>query len=434
MVDIAAGWEMRVKPGAYVSPSGTRIEFQAEDVSRETELRRQAFEFPDVDGVYIQDNGRGATKYPLRCFFSGARCDLEASAFEVALMEPGIGRIEHPFYGTFYVVPMGTIKRLDALATAANQSIVEVEFWPTLRTVYPTVQLHPESEIKSWLGYFSVEASQQFTECVSLKDSTSRAAMAAGLRNAQKDVSDLKDATTADPETCREWEDSWSSLGNSADVLSADSSALASAVVTLTLLPSTASVSISARLTAYVGLFATLAASEAGNPADALLPSMLLGDRGRNVANAFYLTDLIAQSAVAGAAQACIEHTFTTRPEAIEAAATVSALLDSVVAWRDGCFASLAALGPEHIDRGASDQALQQLVALTSGYLVQTSFTLLPERRIILDRARTIIDLAAELYGEIDTKLDDLIAHNDLTGDEILELPMGREIRYYVAA
>jgi hypothetical protein len=70
-------------------------------------------------------------------------------------------------------------------------------------------------------------------------------------------------------------------------------------------------------------------------------------------------------------------------------------------------------------------------VALTAGHLVETSFTLLQERRIVLDRERTIIDLAAELYGSVDDRLDLLINSNDLTGSEILELPRGRTIVYY---
>ena len=53
-------------------------------------------------------------------------------------------------------------------------------------------------------------------------------------------------------------------------------------------------------------------------------------------------------------------------------------------------------------------------------------------RRVVLDRNRTIIDLAAELYGSVDDQLDFLINSNNLTGSEILELPRGREIVYYV--
>jgi hypothetical protein len=61
------------------------------------------------------------------------------------------------------------------------------------------------------------------------------------------------------------------------------------------------------------------------------------------------------------------------------------------------------------------------------------SFDVIPERRIVLDRARTIVDLAAELYGSVDDRLDFLINSNDLTGSEILELPANKVIKYYAA-
>jgi hypothetical protein len=51
---------------------------------------------------------------------------------------------------------------------------------------------------------------------------------------------------------------------------------------------------------------------------------------------------------------------------------------------------------------------------------------------VVLDRPRTIIDLAAELYGSVDDKLDFLISSNNLTGDQILELQRGQVISYYV--
>ena len=75
---------------------------------------------------------------------------------------------------------------------------------------------------------------------------------------------------------------------------------------------------------------------------------------------------------------------------------------------------------------------LRRFVAIAAGFLVEISFTLKQEFRITLDRPRTIIDLAAELYGEVDGQLDFLISSNNLTGSEILDLPRGREIVYYV--
>jgi hypothetical protein len=101
-------------------------------------------------------------------------------------------------------------------------------------------------------------------------------------------------------------------------------------------------------------------------------------------------------------------------------------LFDEMVAWRDTGFDDLS-----QIDLGGAYQALHTATSLTAGRLIEASFTLVPERRIVIDRPRTIIDLAADLYGSVDDRLDFLIASNDLSGSEILELPRGAMIKYY---
>ena len=84
------------------------------------------------------------------------------------------------------------------------------------------------------------------------------------------------------------------------------------------------------------------------------------------------------------------------------------------------------------VDTGESYAAMQNAAALAVGYLTAYSFELIQERRIVLGRARTIIELAGELFGEVDAQLDRLIDTNKLTGDDLVELPAGREIVYYV--
>ena len=122
-----------------------------------------------------------------------------------------------------------------------------------------------------------------------------------------------------------------------------------------------------------------------------------------------------------------VNNQFETKTEALEAAEAVLNQFQDVADWRDSNYDAIA-----DIDTGEAYQKLQEAVALTAGFLVEISFTLKQERRIVLDRARTIIDLAAELYGSVDDQLDFLINSNRLTGSEILELPRGREIVYYV--
>jgi hypothetical protein len=121
-----------------------------------------------------------------------------------------------------------------------------------------------------------------------------------------------------------------------------------------------------------------------------------------------------------------VNHTFTAKPQALEAAEALLAQADALTAWQDERYGDL-----EQIDTGEGYQLLQETVALAVGFLVEISFSLVPERVLVLDRPRSIIDLCAELYGSVDDRLDFLISTNRLSGSDILELPRGRRIVYY---
>jgi hypothetical protein len=111
-------------------------------------------------------------------------------------------------------------------------------------------------------------------------------------------------------------------------------------------------------------------------------------------------------------------------------------MYNDTIAWRDDQFEALEAipLGQSQLDTGEAYAAYQKVVAYATGRLVEISFSLFPERYVILDRPRALLELCAELYGRVDdSTVDALISTNKLTGDEIMEMPRGRRITYYRA-
>jgi hypothetical protein len=232
------------------------------------------------------------------------------------------------------------------------------------------------------------------------------------------------------------------------DVLIGKPLFLAQQISELIQAPARALDGLESRLDGYGLLADSVFSSSAGKPGERIDFTSSLLSRRQRVANDFHSADLVAMNAVAGsvvavtaqpvddAGRAVPGPIFKTRPQAIAAAATLLEQLDAVVEWRDGGFAALATLptiGVDQVDTGESYQALKRAASLAAGNLVQSSFALVPERSITLARARTIIDVAAQLYGAVDSRLDFLITTNNLTGSEILELPAGRKILYYAA-
>ncbi|MDR1586538.1 MAG: DNA circularization N-terminal domain-containing protein [Treponema sp.] len=121
-----------LQEGKYTAPSGTEIAFQWETTSRDTELKTGTYTFPARDGARVQHQGRGAMTFPLTCIFTGENCMEEASAFEEALYERGVGELQHPVYGTFKVKPTGSISRVDDPVTKAGESTVTITFTETI--------------------------------------------------------------------------------------------------------------------------------------------------------------------------------------------------------------------------------------------------------------------------------------------------------------
>lgn len=412
-------WQDRLKGAAYTSANGTRTVFQYENVGKSVTKKTTGFEFPDADGTYVQDLGHSGRRYPLRLFFWGDDYDLQADAFEETLIERGVGKLEHPLYGTIDVVPFGAISRRDDLKTAANQAIIEVTFWETIGLIYPSSQQDPASAVLTAVSEYNTAAAEALEEGTDLDSAVERVS----FRNDYQAALDrtrtvLQPIADAQDDVRQQFDAIADSIDQSIDVLIADPLTLGFQTTLMIQAPARVLQSVTARLDAYGSLAASIITGD-----DAVAEQ---GNDSRN-SNAFHGADLYAMTYVTGSAVSVVNNEFMTKSEALQAAEIILAQFDDVVVWRDANFESL-----EEVDTGSAYQKLQEAVALTAGFLVEISFSLKQERSVILDRARTIVDLAAELYGTIDKDLDFLINSNDLSGSEILELPKGREIVYYI--
>jgi hypothetical protein len=143
--------------------------------------------------------------------------------------------------------------------------------------------------------------------------------------------------------------------------------------------------------------------------------------------NDFTTNLMYASGYVSSMVSSVVNNKFTTRTEALDAADRILTQFDVVNDWKDLQLNNLSI-----IDTGGAYAALQSAVAVAAGFLVEISFTLKQERSIVLNRARNFGELCAELYGELDPQYDFFINSNNLSGSEIIEIPKGRTIVYYV--
>lgn len=415
----AETWQDRLREAAYTSPSGNRVVFDYENVSYNLTRKGTAFDFPDAQGTYVQDMGLTGRRFPLRVIFWGDNYDLNAKNFESALGESGAGKLEHPVYGVRNVVPFGNISRRDDLKTSANQAIFQIIFWDTIGVVYPQLQGDPSSQVLSGVDSFNAAASDQYAASVSLDTAVEQASGKNVIESLLDDVeAGLTAIAEADEASNRPFQAAVESINRGIDVLIQQPLTLATQMLIASQAPARALTAIGARLDAYQNLLNNLTTG----PNAVKVPGL-----DANNANEFFSASLMASSYVASSILSVVNNEFETRSDALLAAENVQAQFEQLADWQEANYDSLG-----QIDTGESYQALQDAVAITVGFLTQISFSLKQERIIILDRPRTIIDLSAELYGSVDDQLDFLINTNELTGSEILELPAGRSIKYYV--
>lgn len=410
-------WESRIREAAYTSPSGKRYTFEYENVSLSVTKHTIAYDFPDAIGTHIQDLGRSGRKFPLRVIIWGENYDQEAADFVDAVLEPGVGKLEHPIYGVINTVPFGQIKRRDDLKTSANQAIIEVSFWETIGTVFPSSQVDPAASVIQSVDEFNDASSQQFRFQMEL-DTVAEQSQVKGSYQLVLDSVDGVMGVIADTqkEVQNQFDAVRDSINSSIDTLLGDPVTLAFQSLILVQAPARANAAIAARLDGYRTLV------------DSMITQTFELSLNAEIPNQFHSADLFAGAYISGAALSVVNNQFETKADALLAADFILTMMDDYTAWRDVQFETL-----EQIDTGESYQQLIEAVGVAAGFLVQISFTLKQEKLFTTVRQRNFLELCAELYGNVnDDTLDFFINSNDLTGQEIIEIPTGREIVYYV--
>lgn len=428
-------WQDELIEAAYTSPeTNTRFVFQYENVSRSFDKKTTGYEFPDVNGTYVQDLGRTGRRYPLQMFFSGDDYLLAAEAFEQALGERGIGLLEHPVYGAVNVVPFGEVGRRDDLVTAGNQAAIRVTFWETTGAIYPSAAGDPATDALTAIDEYNAAMAEELANSLDLNTVLKRNTFIDKVLALVDTVSEgLQAAADTLEAVQKEFDAIVDSINSGIDLLVGAPLALAFQVTQMIQAPGRALAAIRDKLDAY------------GNLASSLIGGDVPGSSGQSPAsvgdvNELRTNDLFASSYVTGSAVSAINTEFVTKTDALAAAEEIINQFDAVVEWRDQNFQALADANPNatgigsigQTDTGVAYQKLQETVALTAGFLIQASFSLKQERRLVLIRPRTPIDLCAELYGAVDSELDFFITSNDLSGSEILEIPAGRQVLYYI--
>lgn len=419
-------WQHNITDARYTSPGGKEFVFAFEDVTSETDLKSTAFSISGKDGAYVQSHGRAGRRFPFTCIFYGSNCIDAADNFEKALCEKGYGELQHPVYGVFKVVPTGTIKRSDALVSGLNQSTVDIEFSETLvDTSLPQSQTLLESGIEESIDAFENAAALDFAENIKADSATEMIETQNMLKNQKKTiVDDMAKLSSSGKNGWQNFQSLAKEMDNSINSVFVSSLTVGRQFVNILKTPSRMAVSTMLKIDGYSNLIKNLINNSKRDPVGINnTRNQYAATRLNLFSSLAFLSSGVALGLGSGKNSSAV---FLSREEAVSAAEIIESLLQDIKSYHDSKVEKNI-----FVDSDISYKELINIV-YASIKVIQGSFFSLPSRRIIkLGRDRQLIELTAELYGDLE-KIDNVITDNNLNADEIEILPMGKEITYYV--
>jgi len=421
----------RVKPAAYISPSGIRTEFRYQnEFQKEFSHKIGEFEFSDLGGSYYQDLDITGDSLPIICHFSGKDCDLQADDFEDTLREKGHGTLEHPVYG-IKNVQIGKILRRENPLLAGGKVTFELEFFETIELQPDQTSEFNASEAEKLLDESNIANAENYAKNMLLNTLTrineARDNVKAKLETVKKKL-DFVSKVAGD--ITNAFNAGLGDLLDATDILIKKPLTLALQMQYVLQLPSSAVSSIANRFKSYQELlFDVLELDAQGNSSMKNLPPTAIARNQISNAELFGVATIGAMSKSASVTN------YENRPQALQIAAQLKSnyeiltkILDDLQSNFDG-----ELLFNQYFSQSELHQQIRTLLFSVIADIQKRALDLKIEKRFELKKATHYITICNEYYNDISNEtLEFFEKTNNLTGDDFFLLPKNKEIIVYI--
>jgi hypothetical protein len=425
-------WSDRLRNAAFIFSDNTRIEFLFEDMQSSRENETTAFDFPGVDGSHIQRRNTKSQSFPISVIFSGPDSDLDAQEFERITKqnkEPFI--FEHPIKGDFTCQLLG-FTRTDNFKTGFNQIIFDCNIRETIPLIYPVRITNNEKLILENNRQTALEIAEDLkinsqTNDIqtinALKDSYKTAISA--IQSAFNDVIFEIDSVNNQFLAVDAF------LTNAVETIAANIDQLASAINTFLSLPSRAADSFERKIERLENAFDNFTSTFESINMPSFANAKIYGKQLESM-NGLSLLNFTT-SALSSSEE------YATVAEIFEVIDRINEKYESYLIDIDQYVTDTISndVGETYEPNTDGQQGIQTSIYNTSVFLQEISLKALREFKFTLAADTDLINLTYAIYGssnpeELENDIDKLIDLNNFAGDELIIVPKGREVIYYL--
>lgn len=410
----------RLEPFQYESPKKKLFTLQFDNVVRSGGKKIGINEFPNQNITNEQELGNIANRFPVNCYLTGNDYDREADRFWKALEENGVGKLDHPRWGSYDVIPI-TYTQTEEFVDGIGRANFTIEF----------IRYYPESK-----GFFAfLSAPFEIIELVIgaidsvLSVATAVRRLGRGIQRqigtARSEVNRIKGRTSDTlgsfkkqnknfgvraKELRNRINETQKSIERNIESLAQDPARLVSQMIVLFRLPALVTSSIRAKVEGYRDLLTSL--------------------QGQLTATGATFSEYEAtiQSCVCTAAsialvESSLEGEVQTRNESVSIADTLYESSLQLKTIYDSC----EAFGG-NVDYSIYKE-IQKTITICQKLIIDRAINLPSERSVVLDGEISPLKFCYETLGNA-LLVDSFIDYNRLSGNEILLMPPGKTVRY----
>lgn len=418
-------WKDRLQESINLtSPNGNVFNAAWRGDDRTLNKKLGVFTYPLVDGSDVQDLGSNAITYPLTFYFFGPDNDKEATRFFESCKEFGTWEILHPTKGKLNLILNSVTEKIQPIdsgnITEFNSSWIEPL---NENAVKSSAQL--ASETQSQGQNVGEESAGQYDEALSLNTASESISNEQMIENMVLEVDKyLENIYLQNDDIGAAIQSIKTGIIDSLAQESFNAISTAGQIQQLIQLPGLAITDIETRVNAYIGFI------------ESILDFQPSGNRPEDK-NTAVVMELATASGLTALCESIISGELKTRSEAIGFIDMLNEIFNQVVTSLDEIqelFISNS-IDTQYFSNSQSYSELLKLIGITSLYLLRSALDLKIEKRFILDRKKTPLQITIEEYGELgenDINLDFFNSTNNLYGNEMRLLNAGREIVVYL--